>query len=114
MTETFIRYGQSTGLASCSDDLSGTANVRNLYGLLPVSEIPISEVRRVRIFGFLLETLSPSPQCVRDIRVKPDLLGHSNPRMTRHYSAPDITRLLEDAEKVVKMTHEPVLRVVGR
>ncbi len=43
-----------------------------------------------------------------------DLLGHSNPRMTRHYSAPDITRLLEAAETVVKMTHEPVLRVVGR
>ncbi len=43
-----------------------------------------------------------------------DLLGHSNPRMTRHYSAPDITRLLEAAEKIVKMTHEPVLRVVGR
>ena len=68
---------QSTGLASCSNDRSGTANVR-------------------------------------DIRVKPDLLGHSNPRMTRHYSAPDITRLLEAAEKVVKMTREPVLRVVGR
>jgi len=38
---------------------------RFVYGLLPVSEFPISDVRRVRIFGFLVETLSPSPQCMR-------------------------------------------------
>ena len=36
-----------------------------LYGLLPVSEGLGSDIRRVRIFGFSLETLSPSPQCMR-------------------------------------------------
>ena len=39
--------------------------VRVVYGLLPVSEWPVSDIRRVRIFGFSVGTLSPSPQCMR-------------------------------------------------
>jgi hypothetical protein len=38
---------------------------RFVYGLLPVSEYQRSDIRRVRIFGFSVETLSPSPQCMR-------------------------------------------------
>jgi len=38
---------------------------RIVFGLLPVVEIPLSDVTRVRIFGFSVETLSPSPHCMR-------------------------------------------------
>ena len=40
-------------------------NVRFVYGLPPISEWPVSDIRRVRIFGFSVGTLSPSPQCMR-------------------------------------------------
>jgi hypothetical protein len=36
-----------------------------VYGLLPATERHFSELRRVCIFGFLVETLSPSPQVIR-------------------------------------------------
>jgi integrase len=42
-----------------------------------------------------------------------ELLGHAASGVTRRYIAPDITRLLQEAEKVVAMKHEPVLRIVG-
>jgi len=42
-----------------------------------------------------------------------DLLGHKSQRITTHYSAPDIARLMLAAEKVVKMRLEPSLRLVG-
>jgi integrase len=42
-----------------------------------------------------------------------DLLGHRSHRITTHYSAPDIRRLLEAAEKVVDTKMEPVLRAVS-
>jgi hypothetical protein len=43
-----------------------------------------------------------------------DLLGHAHESMNRHYSAPDIQRLREQAEKVVDMNQEPVVRVTGK
>lgn len=42
-----------------------------------------------------------------------DLLGHSAGRMTTHYSAPDLARLLEAAERVVEERPATVLRAVG-
>ena len=53
-------------------------HVSNVYGLRPVSEIPISDIRRVRIFGFWVETLSSSPQCMRTLdKHRPQaLVGH--------------------------------------
>jgi integrase len=41
------------------------------------------------------------------------LLGHSSGTVTRRYIAPDIARLLQEAEKVVTMRQEPVLKIVG-
>jgi hypothetical protein len=43
-----------------------------------------------------------------------DLLGHKSQRITSHYSAPDIDRLLSAAEKVVNMRQEPSLRLVNQ
>ena len=40
-----------------------------------------------------------------------DLLGHKSERITTHYSAPDITRLVEAAEKVCEKRPNTVLRV---
>ncbi|HZD53860.1 MAG TPA: site-specific integrase [Woeseiaceae bacterium] len=40
-----------------------------------------------------------------------DLLGHKSERITTHYSAPDIARLLEAAEKVCERRPNTVLRV---
>ena len=42
-----------------------------------------------------------------------DVVGHSGGGMHRHYSAPDIKRLIIETEKVVEMRQEPVLRVVS-
>lgn len=41
-----------------------------------------------------------------------DLLGHSSNRITDHYSAPDVERLLESAEKVVGSRASTALRVI--
>ena len=40
-----------------------------------------------------------------------DLLGHKSDRMTTHYSAPDIARLIEAAEKVCARRPNTVLRI---
>lgn len=40
-----------------------------------------------------------------------DLLGHKSDRMTTHYSAPDIARLIEAAEKVCVRRPNTVLRI---
>jgi len=42
-----------------------------------------------------------------------DLLGHRSDRITTHYSAPDIGRLLKAAEKVVETRTEPVFQAVS-
>jgi integrase len=42
-----------------------------------------------------------------------DLLGHRSDRITTHYSAPDIKRLLKAAEMVVGTRTEPVLQAVS-
>lgn len=55
MDDKDIYFGQRTD----------TCNVCFVYGLLPVTERLSSEVERVCIFGFSLETLSPSPQVIR-------------------------------------------------
>ena len=40
-----------------------------------------------------------------------DLLGHRSGRITTHYSAPDIARLLEAAERVCQSALKTVLRI---
>ncbi len=40
-----------------------------------------------------------------------DLLGHRSGRITAHYSAPDIARLLEAAERVCQPALNTVLRI---
>lgn len=40
-----------------------------------------------------------------------DLLGHQSGRITTHYSAPDIARLLEAAERVCQPALKTVLRI---
>ena len=42
-----------------------------------------------------------------------DLLGHKSMRITTHYSAPDIERLLSASERVTVRRKQTVLRVVG-
>ena len=42
-----------------------------------------------------------------------DLLGHKSERITTHYSAPDIARLIEAAEKVCERRENTVLRVAA-
>ena len=42
-----------------------------------------------------------------------DLLGHKSERITTHYSAPDVARLIEAAEKVCIRRPNTVLRVAG-
>jgi integrase len=42
-----------------------------------------------------------------------DLLGHRSARITTHYSAPDIHRLVEAAERVCKPALHTVLRIEG-
>ena len=49
---------------SCSS--SKNLYVRFVYGLLLLSkQINYPDIRRVRIFGFLMESLTPSPLCMR-------------------------------------------------
>ena len=45
--------------------------------------------------------------------VRQNLLGHRSDRITTHYSAPDIGRLLNAAEKVVETRTEPVFQAVS-
>ena len=40
-----------------------------------------------------------------------DLLGHRSARITTHYSAPDIARLLEAAERICQPALKTVLRI---
>lgn len=42
-----------------------------------------------------------------------DLLGHRSGRITTHYSAPDVNRLIEAAEQVCRPTLQTVLRIEG-
>jgi integrase len=42
-----------------------------------------------------------------------DLLGHKSERITTHYSAPDVARLIEAAEKVCERRPNTVLRVAA-
>ena len=42
-----------------------------------------------------------------------DLLGHKSDRITTHYSAPDIARLIEAAESVCKRRPNTVLRIAA-
>jgi hypothetical protein len=46
------------------------------------------------------------------VRDRQDLLGHVNQRMMTHYFAPDITRLMESAEKIVNMETETALHLI--
>lgn len=72
------------------------------------AELPYVRVHDLKhTFGFRLRAAG-----VTDMDLK-DLLGHKSSNITRHYSAPDISRLLEAAEKVAEMRSDPALRVVG-
>jgi integrase len=42
-----------------------------------------------------------------------DLLGHKSDRMTTHYSAPDLARLIEAAETVCTRRPNTVLRIAA-
>ena len=42
------------------------------------------------------------------------LLGHTVGDVTTHYSAPDLGRLLEYANRICDQTHATVLRVVAK
>jgi hypothetical protein len=42
-----------------------------------------------------------------------DLLGHKSERITTHYSAPDVARLIEAAEKVCERRANIVLHVAA-
>lgn len=48
-----------------------------------------------------------------DIEDRADLLGHSSGRMTTHYSAPELGRLLDAAESIVTERPATVLTAVG-
>ena len=46
--------------------LPNPSYVRDVYGLLLLSkQVSVTDIRRVRIFGFLLGLLPPSPLCMR-------------------------------------------------
>jgi len=57
-------------------------------------------------FGYRLRAAGVSFEDIQD------LLGHKSQRITRHYSAPDIDRLLLAAETVVELRQDPTLRLV--
>jgi hypothetical protein len=61
----FNGNGRSVIAPSRDDFHEIDQGVRFVYGLLPATERHSSELRRVCIFGFSLETLSPSPQVIR-------------------------------------------------
>lgn len=82
---------------------SGWKRAREAAGLLNVR---VHDLKHT--FGFRLRTAGVS------FEDRQDLLGHKNQRITDHYSAPDIERLREAAEKVVDIRREPALRLVQR
>lgn len=47
-----------------------------------------------------------------DVETRADLLGHEAGRMTTHYSAPDLRRLIEAANKIVTARPSTILRAV--
>lgn len=82
---------------------SAWKRARNAVGL---PEVRVHDLKHT--FGFRLRTAGVS------FEDRQDLLGHKNQRITDHYSAPDLVRLLEAAEKVVGIGREPALRLVRR
>ena len=78
-------------------------NARNRAGL---PQVRIHDLKHT--FGFRLRSAGVS------FEDRQDLLGHKSGRITTHYSAPDIQRLLESANKVCERRESTVLRPVTR
>lgn len=87
--------------------------VRTFYGRAWKQARSQADLSRVRVhdlrhtFATRLEAAGVSRSDVAE------LLGHATSSVTRRYIAPDITRLLQEVEKVVAKGREPVLRIVG-
>lgn len=78
-------------------------NARKRAGL---PQVRIHDLKHT--FGFRLRAAGVS------FEDRQDLLGHKSGRITTHYSAPDIQRLLESANKVCERRESTVLRPVTR
>ena len=78
-------------------------NARKRAGL---PQVRIHDLKHT--FGFRLRSAGVS------FEDRQDLLGHKSGRITTHYSAPDIQRLLESANKVCERRESTVLRPVTR
>lgn len=85
--------------------MSSTAwkNARRRVGL---PQVRIHDLKHT--FGFRLRAAGVS------FEDRQDLLGHKSNRITTHYSAPDIQRLLESANKVCERRESTILRPVTR
>ncbi len=85
--------------------MSSTAwkNARRRVGL---PQVRIHDLKHT--FGFRLRAARVS------FEDRQDLLGHKSNRITTHYSAPDMQRLLESANKVCERRESTVLRPVTR
>jgi integrase len=72
------------------------------------AKLPGSRVHDLRhTFGHRLRAAGVS------FEDRQDLLGHKSERITTHYSAPDVARLIEAAEKVCERRANTVLRVAA-
>jgi len=80
---------------------SGWKRARGKVGL---PQVRVHDLKHT--FGYRLRAAGVS------FEDRQDLLGHKSSRITTHYSAPDVNRLLAESEKVVNMRVEPMLRVV--
>lgn len=81
---------------------SAWKNARNRAGM---PHIRVHDLRHT--FGHRLRAAGVS------FEDRQDLLGHRSDRITTHYSAPDIARLLEAAESVCERRPATVLRISG-
>jgi integrase len=59
-------------------------------------------------FGYRLRAAGVS------LEDREDLLGHRSGRMTTHYSAPDLARLIEAVNRICKVKQATILRLVGQ
>jgi len=80
---------------------SGWKRAREKVGL---AHVRVHDLKHT--FGYRLRAAGVS------FEDRQDLLGHKSQRITTHYSAPDVNRLLAESEKVVDMRVEPMLRVI--
>lgn len=82
---------------------SGWMRARNRAGL---PQVRVHDLRHT--FGHRLRAAGVS------FEDRQDLLGHKSDRITTHYSAPDLARLIEASEQVCVRRHNTVLRIASR